>query len=167
MEARIKTVEVRFAPIAASAASSPIKIKDDKLSMSRARDGPANREPAVRQGPVRLRLHRPSAPPDQTADPPRRRAEAPRPSEDSRPGQHPSTHFREASLARGARPSPVAVWHRRCATTQGGKALWLVSARPRARTRKRICSRSWCALASAPTMSTTAPASATPPRWRR
>ena len=44
---------------------------------------------------------------------------------------------------------------------------WPASARPRARTRKRISSRNWCAPASAPTMSITAPGCATPRRWRR
>src|SRR5258708_2293202 len=41
-----------------------------------------------------------------------------------------------------------------------------VSARPRAPTRRPICSRSWCAPASVPTMSITARGCATPPRWR-
>ena len=48
-----------------------------------------------------------------------------------------------------------------------GRRRWPASAAPRARTRKPICSRSWCAPASAPTTSITAPGCATPPAWRR
>jgi predicted molibdopterin-dependent oxidoreductase YjgC len=44
---------------------------------------------------------------------------------------------------------------------------WPASARPRAPMRRLICSRSWYAPASAPTMSTTARGCATPRPWRR
>ena len=50
-------------------------VKDNKILRVEGRDGPANHEPPVRQGPLRLRLRAPSAAPDQAADPPRRHAE--------------------------------------------------------------------------------------------
>ena len=51
-------------------------VKDNKILFVEGRDGPANHEPPVRQGPLRLRLRAPSAAPDHAADPPRRRAQA-------------------------------------------------------------------------------------------
>jgi formate dehydrogenase major subunit len=48
-----------------------------------------------------------------------------------------------------------------------GPVRWPASARPKAATKRPICSRSWCAPRSAPTTSTTAPACATPPAWPR
>ena len=50
------------------------KIKDDKIKYVDGLNGPANEGRLVRQGAFRFRLYRPHAPPDQTADPPRRRA---------------------------------------------------------------------------------------------
>jgi len=48
-----------------------------------------------------------------------------------------------------------------------GPPPWRASAPPRAPTRRPTCSRSWCVPGSGPTTWTTAPASATPPRWPR
>jgi formate dehydrogenase major subunit len=50
-----------------------LKVKDGASNMSRAQRA-GQREPALRQGPLRLRLHPPPAPADQAADPPRGRA---------------------------------------------------------------------------------------------
>ena len=39
-------------------------VKDNKILYVEGRDGPANHEPPVRQGPLRFRLRAPPAPPD-------------------------------------------------------------------------------------------------------
>ena len=78
---------------------------------------------------------------------------------------NPLDAFPRGDLGGGARRAPPAASTRiRDATAA---ARWPASARPRARTRRPTCSRSWCAPASAPTTSTTARGSATPPRSRR
>ena len=69
--------------------------------------------------------------------------------------------FSRGELGRGARP-------RRRRPRTASRRAWGESAcrlrhRPRAPTKRLICSRSWCARASAPTMSTIARGSATPP----
>jgi formate dehydrogenase major subunit len=69
-------------------------VKDDKIVFVDGPQRPGQREPPVREGPLRLRLPQPPAPPDQAADPPRRRAQGRRPGS-TRPS--PLTHFREAS----------------------------------------------------------------------
>ena len=70
------------------------------------RDGPANREPALRQGPLRLRLRPSRTSPDQAADPARRRAEE-RGDED-RSGESldpfPRSHLGRGAGFRGGRP---------------------------------------------------------------
>ncbi len=50
------------------------KVKDEKIKFVDGLERPGQREPPLRQGPLRLRLHPPPPPPDQAADPPRRRA---------------------------------------------------------------------------------------------
>ena len=121
-------------------------------------------EPALRQGPLRLRLRPPPGPADQAADPQgRRRRRTPTIAIDPR---RPLDAFPRGDLGGGARRAPPRGLeaHPRRATAA---RRWPASARPRARTRRPICSRSWSAPASAPTTSITARGCATPPRWRR
>ena len=91
-----------------------------------------------------------------------RRDDAPKSGEADLRGVDPMTVFREATweealerAASGLKKILDAAWR---------AIRWPASARPRAPTRRPICSRSWCARASAPTMSTIAPGSATPRR---
>ena len=124
---------------------------------------PGQPQPPVRQGPLRLRLRPSPASPDQAADPasracrrtPTTRSIPPIPARISA-----RRRWEEALdlAAKGLRQDP-----RRARAAR----RWPASARPRARTRRPICSRSWCAPASAPTTSTTARGCATPRRWRR
>ena len=119
---------------------------------------PGQPQPALRQGPLRLRLRPPPRPADRAADPQGRRLQA---RHRYRPGQ-PLHAFPQGELGGSARPrrrGPQAA-----SATATGAARSPGSARPRARTRRPICSRSSCAPASAATMSTTARGSATPPR---
>ena len=80
---------------------------------------------------------------------------------------NPYTHFRKASweeaLDRAAAGLAAAIRDSRRRASARSPA----SARPRARTRRPISSRSWCAPGSAATMSITARGCATPPRSRR
>ncbi len=118
-------------------------------------------QPALRQGPLRLRLCAPPGPADRAADPQGRRLEA---RHRYRPRQ--SLHaFPQGDLGRGARPRRGGPRSASATGTAGGR--WPGSARPRARTRRPISSRSWCAPGSAATMSITARGCATPPRSRR
>ena len=150
------------APIAASAASSPTRSRTTSSSPSTGTQRPGQPEPAVREGPLRLRLRRQSAAPDEADDPQGRRAEG-------AARVHRSVEsvdaFPRGDLGGGARP-------RRRRPQENPRPRRLrrrspASARPRARTKRPICSRSSCAPASAPTMSITARGSATPRRWRR
>ena len=52
------------------------EVKDDKIIAVQGRDGPLEPEPALREGPLRLRLHPPCRPPYRAADPAGRRLEA-------------------------------------------------------------------------------------------
>ena len=76
-------------------------IKDDKLLYVSGRNGPGEREPALRQGPLRLRLREPPASPDAAAHSQGRRAQA-------RPRQRRSRQSLDAfpprHLGGGARP---------------------------------------------------------------
>ena len=123
---------------------------------------PGEPEPAVRQRPLRLRLRAQSAAAAQADDPQGRRAESA--ARVHRPVQSVDA-FPRGDLGRGARSRGLGLEEdprpRRAARRSPA------SARPRARTKRLICSRSWCAPASAPTMSITARGCATPPRWRR
>ena len=75
-------------------------IKDDKLLYVTGRERPGQREPAVREGPLRLRLCQQSAAPDAADDPQGRRAESP--ARGDRPGQ-PVDAFPPGHLGGGAR----------------------------------------------------------------
>ena len=69
------------------------QIKDDQIAFVQGRNGSVQREPAVRQRPLRLRLRHQSAAADEAADPQARRC---RRGVDVDPA-NPYTHFREAS----------------------------------------------------------------------
>ena len=118
---------------------------------------PGELEPAVRQGPLRLRLRAAPASPDQAADPQAGRRRSTRTSPSIRT-TGPRCSARRAGRRRSTSPP------RACArsATRTARSRSPASARPRARTRRPICSRSWCAPASARTTSTTARACATP-----
>ena len=89
------------APIAASAASSPITSRTTSSLYVTRQERPGEREPAVRQGPLRLRLRAQSAAPHQADDPQGRRAEG-------AARVHRSVEsvdaFPRSHLGRGARP---------------------------------------------------------------
>ena len=117
---------------------------------------PGELEPPVREGPLRLRLRAAPASADQAAHPQARRAEA-----QGLRRSIPRTGTRSSARRRGKRRSTSR--RRGCATsaTPTASARSPASARPRARTKRPISSRSWCAPASARTTSTTARACAT------
>ena len=149
----------RCARTAASAASSPTTSRTNTIVARRGPRRPGQPRPAVRQGPLRLRLRAPPAAPDAAADPPRRRAPRIRPTSRSTRRLRCDV-FREAS------------WDEALDVAAGGltrdprharrRSRSPASARPRAATRRPTCSRSWCAPASAATTSTTARGCATP-----
>ena len=124
---------------------------------------PGEPQPPVREGPLRLRLRAAPAPADQAADPQAGRAKKHKDftvDPDNWHGGVPRGELGGGARFRGARA---------CATsatpTASGRSP--ASARPRARTKRPTCSRSWCAPASARTTSTTARACATPRASRR
>ena len=137
----------------------------DQERQDRRRHGqgrPGEPEPAVREGPLRLRLRAQSAAPAEADDPQGRRAEG---AARVHRSVEPVDAFPRGDLGGGARP-------RRRRPEENPRPRRLrrrspASARPKARTKRPICSRSWCAPASAPTTSTTARGCATPRRWRR
>ena len=133
-------------------------VKDDEDRLRHRPRRPGEREPALRQGPLRLRLRPQPAAADQAADPPEG---APKGADDrDRPAQPAGpTSARRAGRRRWTRP-PHGL--RSASATATAAMRWPASARPSAATRRPTCSRSWSAPASAPTMSTTAPACATP-----
>ena len=150
------------APIAASAASSPIRSRTTSCLSVTGRDGPANQNRLCVKGRFGFdyvtnpqRLMKPMVRKDGV------------PKIRRRPGRsgQPVDAFPRSDLGRGDGA-------RRCGPEKNPRprrrrARWPASARPRARTKRPICSRSWCAPASAPTMSITARGFATPRRWRR
>ena len=77
------------------------QIKDDKIVAVEGKNGPANAEPALREGPLRLRLRRQSAAPDEADDPQGRRAEGA--ARVHRPVE-PVDAFPRGDLGGGARP---------------------------------------------------------------
>ena len=113
------------------------------------------REPALREGPLRLRLRAASASPHQAARSASRASRSTRIS-----SSIPRTGSRSSARPPGRKRSTSRP--RACATpaipTASGRSP--VSAPPKARTKRRICFRSWCAPASGPTTSITARACA-------
>ena len=137
-------------------------IKDDKLRLRHRQERPGQREPAVRQGPLRLRLRAQSAAAAKADDPQGRRAESP--ARSYRPVKSVDA-FPRSDLGRGARPRRRGLEENPRPRRAAGR--WPVSAPPKDRTKRPICSRSWFAPASAPTMSITARGCAMPPRLPR
>ena len=123
---------------------------------------PGQPQPPLRQGPLRFRLHPSPASADKTAG-----AAAECEEGRQRPGRSgQSVHaFPRSVVGRGA--GYRGQGPRRKFATRRASRRWPVSALPKARTKRRICSKSWCAPASAPTMSITARGCATLHPWRR
>ena len=153
----------RCARTAASAASSPTTSRDNAIVRVEGRDGPANHERLCVKGrfgfdyvahPQRLTkplIRRDGVPKDPRRQPSTRRTRSPRSAR--RPGKR-----------RWRAPSGALA---RIRDDASARARSPASARPRAATRRRTCSRSWCAPASARTTSTTARGCATRRAWSR
>ena len=121
---------------------------------------PGQPQPALRQGPLWLRLCPPPRPADRALNSQGRGVEA---RHRYRPGE-PLHAFPQGELGGSARPRRRRASRASATETAGARSP--ASARPRGRTRRPICSRSWCAPALAATMSITAPGCAMPPRSR-
>ena len=137
-------------------------VKDNRILYVDGARRPVEPRAAVREGPLRLRLRAPPAAADEAARPQAGRAE------------DDGLHRRSRSTGRtrsARRPGRRRSISRRtaCGRSATGTARGRspASARPRARTRRPISSRSWCAPASARTTSTTARGCATPRASRR
>ncbi len=138
------------------------QVKDEQIIYAEGRDGPANHNRLCVKGRFGFDyIHHPHRLTKPLIRLPNARKDVQR---SGRSGQslHP---FPRGLLGGGAR-------RRREGSRQDPRRArasrrWPASARPRARTRRPICSRSWCAPVSAPTMSIIAPGCATPLRWRR
>ena len=138
------------------------QIKDDKIVAVTGKNGPANQNRLCVKGRFGFDyVHNPQ----RLMKPMIRKDGVPKVPHEYIDPSNPWTHFREATweealdrAACGLEENPRPRRRRR---------RWPASARPRARTKRPICSRSWCAPASAPTMSITARGCATPRRWRR
>ena len=123
---------------------------------------PGQPQPALRQGPLRFRLYPSSASPDKAAG-----AAAQREEGCQRPGRSgQSVHAFPRSVVGGG-VGYRSQGPRQDLATRRASRRWPGSALQKARTKRRICSRSWCAPASAPTMSITARGCVTPRRWPR
>ena len=96
-----------------------VHVKDNKILYVDGRDGPGQQQPAVRQGPLRLRLHPSSRPADEAADPPRRRRQGRQHADPAR-GDRTSTSARRPGRRRWPRPPPAS---RRIHARDGGKAI--------------------------------------------
>ena len=137
-------------------------VRDDKIAFVTGRDGPANENRLCVKGRFGFDY---AHSPQRLTKPlirKRRRAQVRRPRIDPR---DPLDALPRGELGGGAGASPPAASPRSATATAATR--WPASARPSAATRRPTCSRSWSAPASTPTMSTTAPGCATPPRWRR
>ena len=138
------------------------QIKDDKIVAVDGRNGPANQNRLCVKGRFGFDY---VANPQRLTKPMIRKDGVPKVAARAGRSVEPVDAFPRGDLGGGARP-------RRQGPRQNPRprrpaTRWPASARPRARTKRPICSRSWCAPASAPTTSTTARGSATPRRWRR
>ena len=149
------------ARIAASAASSPTISRTTSCSTSAATNGPANQNRLCVKGRFgfdyvhnKQRLTKPMI----------RKDGVPKVPHEFIDPMNPWTHFREATWDEAL--DRAASGLKTIRDRDGPKALAGFGS-AKARTKKPICSRSSCAPASAPTMSTTARGSATPRRWRR
>ncbi len=138
------------------------KVKDEKIVYAEGRDGPANHNRLCVKGRFGFDyIHHPH----RLTKPLIRLDHVAKDAYDQVDPANPWTHFREATWEEALdRAAEGLKAHPRHSTAARRSPA---SAPPRARTRRRICSRSWCAPASARTMSITARACAMPPRWRR
>ena len=137
-------------------------VKDNEIVRVEGRDGPANHDRLCVKGRFGFDyVHHPQ------------RLTRPLIRKPGVPKDPPSSRWtRPNRWRRSARRAGKRRWRwraERCAAsaTSAGRARWRDSARPRAATRKRTCSRSWCAPASAPTTSTIARGCATHRASRR
>ena len=117
-------------------------VKNDQILYVEGRDGPANHVAPVRQGPLWIRLFAPSATPHGAADPPLGCAE--KPANSSWIPNNVMQVFREATWEEALDLGGGTL--RRLRDTLRTKVAGRDSARPRAATKRRTCSRSWCAL---------------------
>ena len=137
------------------------QVKDEKVIYAEGRDGPANHNRLCVKGRFGFDyIHHPH----RLTKPLVRLPNAKKDANDQVDPANPFTHFREASWEEAL--DIAAKGLSRFATKRASRR-WPASVRPRARTRRRICSRSWCAPASAPTMSIIARGCAMPRRSRR
>ena len=138
------------------------EVKDEKVVYATGRDGPANHNRLCVKGRFGFDyIHHPH----RLTRPLVRLPNVPKHAQDQVDPANPWTHFREATweeaLDRAAAGLGAHPGQRR------GRRGWPGSVRPRVRTRKPICSRSWCGPGSAPTTSIIARGCATHRRWRR
>src|SRR5882724_5668835 len=136
-------------------------IKDDKILHVSGKDGPANHARLCVKGRFGYDYANHS---DRLTVPLIRKDGVPKSADDQVDPANPWTHFREATWEEAMARAAAGLIEIR--ERKGGPGLGDL-ARPRARTKRPIYSKSWCVPASAPTMSTTAPGYAMPRRWRR
>ena len=138
------------------------QVKDEKIVYAEGRDGPANHNRLCVKGRFGFDyIHHPH----RLTKPLVRLPSVPKDANDQVDPANPFTHFREATWEEAL--DIAAERPRQDPRREGRRRRWPASARPRARTKRPICSRSWCAPASAPTTSITARGCATPRRSRR
>ena len=136
-------------------------IKDDKLLYVSGKNGPANENRLCVKGRFGFDY---VSNPQRLTQPMIRKDGVGKAADDLVDPSNPWTHFRPATWQEAL--DRAAAGLKKSATATGRKD-WPASARPRARTKRPICSRNSCAPGSAPTMSIIARGCATPPRWRR
>ncbi|WP_255542492.1 2Fe-2S iron-sulfur cluster-binding protein [Azospirillum sp. INR13] len=136
------------------------KIKDNRIVAVDGRDGPSNQNRLCVKGRFGFDYAHHG---DRLTVPLIRRQGVSKHDVDIDP-MNPFTHFREATWEEAL--SAAAGGLRKIRDERGGNALAGFGS-AKGRTRRRTCSRSWSAPASAPTTSTTAPGFAMPRRWRR
>ena len=134
------------------------QIESDRLLSVDGRDGPANHNRLCVKGRFGFDyIHHPN----RLTTPLIRKPGVPKHADDAGRSGQPVDPLPRGDLGRGARRRRA----RDCVRIRdrdGAAARWPDSARPRGRTRRRTCSRSWCASGSAATTSITARGSATP-----
>lgn len=137
------------------------EVKDEKVIYAEGRDGPANHNRLCVKGRFGFDyIHHPN----RLTKPLVRLPGVKKDANDQVDPANPYTHFREASWEEALDLAAAGLLKIR---DEKGAKHSPGSVRPRAPMKRPICSRSWCAPASAPTMSTTARGCATPRRWRR
>ena len=149
-------------PFCGVGCQTSVAVKDNRIVQVDGRNGYANENRLCVKGRFGFDY---AMSPDRLTKPLIRRDDAPKSGDADMRGVDPLTVFREAT------------WEEALERAAGGlKTIlrrstaarrWPASVRPRAPTRKPICSRSWCARDLAPTTSTIARGFATHPRWRR